>query len=474
MGRISVPVLLVRDVGEPAMDITILTSGLKACHSNRIADRFEPLGFRIVQLSNGANWIDIARRERPRIIVLGFSGQAFDEELDQVRRMKETGDHQPVVLISRNSSEARATAAFRAGVADYFKEPFSDAELLKRIDDLLRTETSRRPSEVALPPAAAECMPQMIGDSAAMSAIRRYLVRAAATESTVLITGETGTGKELAAKMIHCRSPRSARSLISVNCAALPESLAESELFGYERGAFTGALESRKGKFPLADGSTIFLDEIGDMTPHIQAKILHAIEEKIIYPLGCRRPRALNVRVVAATNQNLEQLVDDNRFRRDLYYRLNIARVHLPPLKERMEDLRALATHGIAVLNRRLDRKVKSLSSEAMAFLHDYHWPGNVRELMNLLESTYINLRGDEIHYTDLPLTFRENINRIHDCPEDEERRVIVSVLKQTNWNKSLAARKLNWSRMTLYRKMSRLRITETGTTKPYKHFQSV
>jgi DNA-binding NtrC family response regulator len=456
------------------MDITILTSGLKPSQCSQIADHFMPLGFRVIQLSNGADLIDIARKENPRITVLGFSGHTDDEGLAQVRRIKKVSHNRPVVLISRKSSEARATAAFRAGVADYFKEPFSHAELLKRIGDLLQTETSRLPTAAPLPPTSADRLPEMIGGSVVMCAVREYLVRAAATESTVLITGETGTGKELAAKMIHCNSTRAARPLIAVNCAALPESLAESELFGYERGAFTGALEAHKGKFAMAEGSTIFLDEIGDMTPHIQAKILHAIEEKVIYPLGCRRPHSLNVRVVAATNQNLEQLVDDNRFRRDLYYRLNIARVHLPPLMERKEDIRALVDHGLVVLNRRFNQKVKGLSPEAMAFLHDYRWPGNVRELMNLLESTYINLCGDEINYSDLPSNFREYADRIHNNPEAKERRVIVEALRQTNWNKSQAARKLNWSRMTLYRKMSRLKITEMRPANSYNRIHSM
>jgi DNA-binding NtrC family response regulator len=460
--------------GDLAMDATILTSGLKPSHRRHIAAHFKPLGFRVVQMSNGANLIDTAQKEKPRIIILGASGHTNDEGLVQVRRIKEVGHHQPVVLISQESCEARATAAFRAGVADYFKEPFSHSELLNRIGDLLEAETAGHPSAAHLIPPSANHQPQMIGDSALMTAIREYLVRAATTDSTVLITGETGTGKELAARMIHRHSCRAARPLISVNCAALPENLAESELFGYERGAFTGALDSRKGKFALAEDGTIFLDEIGDMTPHIQAKILHAIEEKVICPLGCKRPRSLNVRVVAATNQDLEQLVDDHRFRRDLYYRLNIARVHLPPLRERREDIRALVDHALDVLNRRFDRKVKGLSPETMAFLHEYRWPGNVRELMNMLESTYINLYGDEITYTDLPINFRKYADGARNSPEAEERRVILSALKQTNWNKSLAARKLNWSRMTLYRKMSRLKITETRAANQYQHFHSV
>jgi len=410
------------------------------------------------------------RKTRPRLIVLGMPEPEGEEGLDQVRRIRAVNRDLPIVIISRESNEARATAAFRAGVDDYFKEPYRPEQLLNRLKDLLNIGcgAAAPPQYKTLPPGAE--LPLMIGESAVMQATRDYLRRAAATESTVLITGETGTGKELAAKMIHCHSGRAGRPMIAVNCAALPESLAESELFGYERGAFTGAQETHHGKFAQAGRSTIFLDEIGDMTLYIQAKILHAIEEKVIYPLGCKRPQPLDVRVVAATNRDLEQLVEEHYFRSDLYYRLNIARVHLPPLRERRGDIPALVRHGIEELNRRLKRRIKGVSSDVMEFLERYTWPGNVRELLNLLESTFINVPGDEIAYEDLPLRFRQQVARRQYYPESEERRVILTALMQTNWNKSRAARKLNWSRMTLYRKMARLKITETKPSQSFQH----
>jgi DNA-binding NtrC family response regulator len=450
------------EAGRVPMEITILTYGLHERQGDLICEGFNPPRFRVVQGSTGTNVLDIMRETRPRLIVLGVSGSDGEDGLEQVRRIRTVSHDLPIVIISRKSSEARATAAFRAGVDDYFKEPFAQEQLLKRIDDLLQ-----------IPPTRA-APPLMIGESAVMRATRGYLLRAAATESTVLITGETGTGKELAAKLIHGHSARAGRPMIAVNCAALPESLAESELFGYARGAFTGALEAHPGKFAQAHHSTIFLDEIGDMTPYIQAKILHAIEEKVIYPLGCKKPQALDVRVVAATNRDLEQLVEAHRFRSDLYYRLNIARVHLPPLRERREDIPALVRHGIDGLNQRFRREVKGLAADAMAFLETYAWPGNVRELLNLLESIYINRPGDEITYEDLPRRFREQAARRQDGPESQERQVIVTALAQTNWNKSRAARRLNWSRMTLYRKMARLKITETEAPQRHKHVDSL
>ena len=457
------------------MEMTILTYGLKQGQGDPIKEGFAPPRFRVVQGSSDADLVAMLQETGAQLIVLGGTGKDGEQALEQVRRIRKLHQHLPIVLISRTSSEARATAAFRAGVDDYFTEPFSHAHLLQRIDDLLRPQpapptatTSRSRSRPSSAP------PPMIGGSEAMRATRDYLIKAAATESTVLITGETGTGKDLAARLIHHYSAHTGRPLVAVNCAALPESLAESELFGYERGAFTGALEARKGKFALAAGSTLFLDEIGDMTPYIQAKILHAIEEKVIYPLGCKKPLSLNVRVVAATNQDLEQLVESQRFRSDLYYRLNIARVHLPPLRERREDIAELVQYGIMELNRRFQRRVTSVARDAMAFLQAYPWPGNVRELLNLLESTFINLPGEEIAYADLPLRFREQAARHSEHAESEERRAIMAALMQTNWNKSRAARKLNWSRMTLYRKMTRLKIVETQPPQPHKSFHSV
>ncbi|MBT8338922.1 MAG: sigma-54-dependent Fis family transcriptional regulator [Desulfatitalea sp.] len=293
-----------------------------------------------------------------------------------------------------------------------------------------------------------------------MQSVRRYLVKVASSASTVLITGETGTGKELAADFIHRHSRRAGKPMVTVNCAALPESLTESELFGYERGAFTGAVAKQPGKFAMADGGTIFLDEIGDMRPLIQAKILHAIERKTVYPLGADKPRQVDARIIAATNQELERLIIDGRFREDLYYRLNIARINLPPLRERKEDIHELLTHGVHLLNSMFSRHIKGLTPEAKELLTGYDWPGNVRELMNLLEAAFINLPAEPIDYLDLPVHFKKCLHNSKGCSINERRR-IVDTLMQTRWNKSQVAEKLNWSRMTLYRKMAMHKIIE-------------
>jgi transcriptional regulator with PAS, ATPase and Fis domain len=298
----------------------------------------------------------------------------------------------------------------------------------------------------------------MIGGSSAMREIKAYLLKVATTDCTVLITGETGTGKELAAEMIHRSSPRHSSPLVCINCAALPESLLESELFGYERGAFTGAYSTYAGKLKLAEGGTVFFDEIGDMTAYAQAKILRAIEGKEVYRLGGKKGISINVRVIAATNQGPEKLVADGRLREDLYHRLNVARVHLPPLRERKEEILPLLNHYTRVLNRRYGRETEGFTEEALASLLKYNWPGNVRELKNLLEATFINLPSRKIAFMDLPKMFQKKLKELEGLPQGERDRVL-SALFACNWNKSKAAQKLHWSRMTLYRKMAKHQI---------------
>jgi transcriptional regulator with PAS, ATPase and Fis domain len=278
------------------------------------------------------------------------------------------------------------------------------------------------------------------------------------TDSTVLLLGETGTGKELAARLIYQNSSRHKKPFICVNCAALPENLLESELFGYERGAFTGAIGSKRGKFEMANGGTIFLDEIGDMSPYAQAKILRVIERKEVYHLGGKASIPLDFRIIAATNQNLERLVTEGTFRKDLYYRLNVARIYLPPLRERKEDIPLLIEHLIGELNRRFGREVEGFTQKALELLLRYDWPGNVRELKNLLEATFINLPSQKISFIDLPEAFQRRLKEAEGLPQNERDRVL-SALFATNWNKSKAAQKLRWSRMTLYRKMAKYDI---------------
>jgi DNA-binding NtrC family response regulator len=351
-----------------------------------------------------------------------------------------------VIVLAQDESESLAVAALRCGVTDYFPATCSTDELCDAIRRYLRAHTARDESLSAL-----------VGDSAPMRDLRIRLGRLAATDTSVLITGETGTGKELAAQLLHTESPRRRHRFVAVNCAAIPDSLFESELFGYERGAFTGAGAARAGLLQQAQGGTIFLDEVGDLSPVAQAKMLRAIETRAIVPLGGRTPLPLDVRLVTATNQDLEKSVAEGRFRRDLYFRLNVVRLRLPPLRERRSDIPSLVRHYAGYFAARTGRAVTAFSDPALSSLQQYDWPGNVRELKNLVEAVLALGHDPSVSVADLP---RDITERLPASDEARDREQLLNALFEARWNKSRAARQLRCSRMTLYRRMSRLRVT--------------
>ncbi len=410
-------------------------------------------GFEVIPVREMSGIPGVIQNRKPALVILDSS-----DDLKITEQIRRQNKNIPIILITRQSSEARVLAALRAGVNDYFTLPFSHDTFAASVRRLL-LNTSELTQEI-LPAAGQYHTQPMIGRSPVMDQIKAYLLKIAKTDSTVLITGETGTGKELAAEAIHRNSPRSQNPFICINCAALPESLVESELFGYKKGAFTGANTSRQGGFERANGGTVFLDEIGDMSAGAQVKILRTIERKEVCHLGGRKAIPLNIRVIAATNQELEVLVETDRFRKDLYYRLNVARLHLPPLRERKEDIPHMIGHYIQIFNAHFDRQVEGFTEEALAILLHYDWPGNIRELKNLLEATFINLPTHRIRFMELPEPFQRKLEDTKDLPKSE-RDQILSALFATSWNKSQAAQKLNWSRMTLYRKMAKYHIQE-------------
>ena len=301
---------------------------------------------------------------------------------------------------------------------------------------------------------------QIIGKSKPMRELFALLENVAETDSTVLIYGESGTGKELVARALHYNGPRREGPFVAVNCAALPESLLESELFGYERGAFTGATRSKPGRFELADGGTLFLDEVGEMGPSVQAKLLRVLDRKEFERLGGTRTIRTDVRIIAATNRDLEADVASGRFRRDLFYRLNVVSIRLPPLRERKEDIPLLVEHFVRKFNERMGKKVKGVSPEAMRLLMDYDWPGNVRELENAIESAFVMGKGDLITPEDLPEAVRGRegsaVPEGKGLLDEGERRAILEALERTGWRKGEAAKVLGVSRATLWRKMKK------------------
>ncbi|MDH3445328.1 MAG: sigma-54 dependent transcriptional regulator [Deltaproteobacteria bacterium] len=396
------------------------------------------------------------------LIILGSLGESDWAGLELAQQIRRFDTKVPIILIAAQTSEELAIAALKGGVNDYFKRPFSLEGLVSSVNRCLPDILSQRPQKRARDATSAIIDGhRLVGASRATREIAAAIGRIASTDSNVLITGETGTGKDLVAELIHKNSPRASQPFVCINCAAIPDSLLESELFGYERGSFTGAYSASKGKLKFGDGGTIFLDEIGDMSPIAQAKILRVIESREVQRLGGTGNTSVNVRFIAATNKDLEQSVSEKTFRKDLYYRLNVTNIHIPQLRDRKEDIPALCNHYIGLFNRRFGGQVEGFGEDTAQSLFRYDWPGNVRELKNLLEATVGNLRHRQIAFVDLPEHFRRRLRGTKPLPLDE-RYPLLSVLNSTNWNISKAAQKLHWSRMTIYRKMAKYDIRRT------------
>ena len=417
-------------------------------------------GFEVLTSSDVIGLLRTLRQQRNLDLVIISTGlDVGNGGSDTMHLLQQWTCKPPVILIAMNSSEELDIAALKSGVADYFKQPFSFAALLASVQRCL---LPKLPTEPQATTGGGSDGYAMIGGSPAMQEIKTYLLKVAATESNTLITGETGTGKELVASLIHRYSRRRQNPFICINCAAISDSLLESELFGYERGAFTGAHTLKEGRLKLADGGTLFLDEIGDMSPYVQAKILRAIESKSVERLGGTKSVPLDIRVITATNRNLDQLVAEEKFRADLYFRLNVASIHLPALRERKEDLPALCQYYVDEMNRQFGQQVEGVAAETLASLLRYDWPGNVRELKNLIEAAFVNRPSRTISLADLPQQFRARLSEATGLPQDE-RDQLLDALFSTNWNKSQAAQKLHWSRMTLYRKMMKYQVVSGG-----------
>ncbi len=332
---------------------TILIAEKDETLRQNMKSRLLPLGFDVIEAPDKTEAQQYVLSRKPDLVIIGVNRKKNEDGLETVKDIRRQNKTVPIIMITRYSSEEKVIAALRAGVNDYFIVPFSYEDLVASIHRNI-SSISHQPE--TRPKKAVSFLyhsQPMLGESKSMRQAKAYLAKLAATDSTVLITGETGTGKELAAELIHRNSQRHKEPFVCVNCAALPESLVESELFGYERGAFTGAVAAKPGKFEMANNGTVFLDEVGDMNPYAQAKILRSIESKEVYPLGGKGAIPLDLRVIAATNQDPEKLLAEGKFRKDLYYRLNVARVHMPPLREKKEDIPRLITHAIENLNRR-------------------------------------------------------------------------------------------------------------------------
>ncbi|HEX4001079.1 MAG TPA: sigma-54 dependent transcriptional regulator [Candidatus Acidoferrales bacterium] len=416
---------------------------------------------------------------RPDLILLDIV-MPEEDGLTFLRSLRATGDETPVLVVSALDTARTAVEALQGGAGDYIVKGFDIEALRKRVANILKlaeldAENQRLRRELV----AEGQFGRMLGASPAIRRVFEMAERVAPTDATVLILGESGTGKDLLAQEIHARSPRASRPFIAVNCAALPENLIESELFGYERGAFTGAAQQRKGKFEMASGGTLFLDEIGDMNPVTQAKVLRALENRQIERLGGSQSIDVDVRVVSATHRDLPHEITLGRFREDLYYRLRVVTLDLPPLRAHKDDLPLLAEAFLDQLGARHGRRV-GLSGEAVEILRRYEWPGNVRELRNALERALILSKGDEIAAADLPEEVRDNRSSAG-APRDRagssflgesdfreaKRQFEIAYLKRKleehKWNVSQTASEIGLHRQSLQEKLRELGIQRPG-----------
>jgi len=379
--------------------------------------------------------------------------------MELLRRIKSEHPEVVVVMMTAHGTVKSAVEAMKAGAYDYLLKPFSTDELLmlvRRIEGELQlareVEYHRREER--------KRFGELVGQSAAMRRVFDLISRVAPSDATVLILGETGTGKELVARAIHQRSPRAKKPFVAINCAAITETLLESELFGYERGAFTGADRRKPGMFELASGGTLFLDEIAEMPPTLQAKLLRVLQEKVVYHLGGTTPIPVDVRIIAATNKDLKQLVRERKFREDLYFRLAVFPIELPPLRERREDIPLLVENYLA--RRGASAKV---SPEAMELLMGYDYPGNVRELENILERALILSGGKDILPEHLPeleeIPLVENISPVpgETTLAELEKKMLLAALEKAGGNKSKAARLLGITRRMLYTRLKKYGI---------------
>ncbi|OGK80369.1 MAG: Fis family transcriptional regulator [Candidatus Rokubacteria bacterium RBG_16_73_20] len=440
---------------------TALVADDEAGMRESVARALRREGFQVTAVEDGAAALDALRRAPVDLLVADLRMPGLDG-LELLRAAKLVAPDTEVVVLSGHATVEEAVEAMKEGAYDFLTKPFDRAPLVRvarqaverRRLVLENRRLRRRLDDLA----GAE---ELVGRSPQIQEVLRLVKQVAPTTTTVLIQGESGTGKELVARAIHQLSPRRERPFVRVNCAALPDTLLESELFGHEKGAFTGAVARRQGRFEVADGGTLLLDEIGDLSAVAQAKVLRVLQEGEFEPVGASRTVRVDVRVLAATNQDLTRLVGEKRFREDLYYRLHVISVTVPPLRERREDVTLLAQHFLQRFAARNHRTLEGFTEAALARLADYAWPGNVRELEHAVERAVVLAQGPFVDVGDLPEAVgqAEPSSRVVPIPigmplEEVEQRLIEETLRQTKGDKELAAKLLGIASRTIYRKL--------------------
>ena len=421
-------------------------------------------GLSVQTFSSAQEFLASERPKVPSCLVLdvqlpGLSGLDLQQELGKA------GIQIPIIFISGHGDIPTSVRAMKAGALEFLTKPVNDEDLLDAIQQAIaHDQRVRQPQKETGVPNFEE----IVGTSASLKAVLKEVEVVAPTESTVLILGETGTGKELIARAIHTISSRSSRPFVKLNCAAIPSGLLESELFGHEKGAFTGAVAQRIGRFELADGGTLFLDEVGDIPLELQSKLLRVLQEQEFERLGSTRTQRVDVRIVAATNRNLEQMVGEKQFREDLYFRLNVFPIRIPPLRERTADIPLLVRHYVEKYAQRMNKKIETIPEETLSALRRHSWPGNIRELQNLIERAVIMTPGSvlDLAIDDLShSTSTASTGSTATTLEDMERERILQVLQETGaviGGPQGAAARLGLKRTTLLSKMQRLGISRS------------
>jgi two-component system nitrogen regulation response regulator NtrX len=441
--------------------------------------------YEFIGAGSGPEGLGVIKRDTPDMVVLDIKMPGMNglETLAEIRKIDEAV---PVAMISGHGTVTDAMQATRLGAFDFIEKPFTSERVLVTVSKGLEVRELRQENRALK--LAMEARYEIVGDSPALRHVLEAVKRAAPTNATVLLFGESGVGKELVARTIHRNSPRAGQRFVQVNCAAIPEELIESELFGHEKGSFTGATEKQIGKFEQADRGTIFLDEIGDMSPKTQAKVLRVLQEQEVERLGSARTIKVDVRVIAATNKNLEEAIQRGEFREDLYFRLNVIPIVVPPLRERRADIAALVQHFARRISDEHNLKPKRFDPRAIEAFQRYRWRGNIRELRNTVERAMIMTPGDMVRAEDLPLEIRGDGGAVRpsqpmDAPaaagapvdqsgavatgtlrefkDASERAYLVQKLRENNWNISKTAEVIETPRSNLYKKLEQYGIKQ-------------
>ncbi len=429
-------------------------------------------GYQVFVASDGTEAVRLAQEHPPQVLLTDLRLPDIDGLTVLERVLRVDAEVAGIVMTGYGTIDT-AVQAMKSGAVEFLTKPFEIEQVVALVQKAAEARRRKLEPQSAGRPRVRQRFERLVGTSAQMRGVLDFVQKVADTDSTVLIQGESGTGKEMVARMLHYSSGRTQGPLVPVNCGAIPENLLESELFGHEKGAFTGAAHTRLGRFELAHGGTIFLDEIGELSPALQVKLLRVLQERSFERIGGTKTINVDVRIIAATNQDLERAVQDKRFRQDLYYRLNVIPITIPPLRERRSDIPALVEHFIASFNRTKHTAITGCTEEAAAYLIGYSWPGNIRELENMIERLVVLKKSGHIDAADLPERLlrpptgaegtKEQFVRFNDQGinlsreiEQYENRLIVEALRQANGITSRAAQLLQLNRTTLVEKLKR------------------